>query len=325
MSEQTPLYPLLLTPTLHVKVWGGRKLGEIMDKDLPTEEPYGESWELHDTSTVANGPLAGRSLDDLLTSYGEALVGVGNDPSDGFPLLVKLLDAADWLSVQVHPDDQQAAELEGQPRGKTEAWYILQTDAYAKLIIGVTPGTPRELMAQTIRETRLEDVLVDADVEPGDTLYIPAGTVHAIGPGVLLYEIQQSSNTTYRLYDWGRTGLDGNPRELHIEKGVQVSNVDSVPEVTHPGLSRTPMETVVDGEFFKTTLHRVDEQVYGSASLDTNGRRFHALTCIEGVVSVSAGDEHLVLKKGRTALIPASIGAYTLSGEGQLLRSWQGD
>ena len=224
-----PLYPMLLDPTLHVKVWGGRRLETVMHKHLPTNEPYGEAWELHDSATVANGALSGRSLGDLLTEYGEDLIGSVSDPAEGMPLLVKILDATDWLSVQVHPNDEQARQLEGEPRGKTEAWYILAADEKAELVIGVVPDASAEEVADAIRENRLEEMLVYEPVEAGNVLYIPAGTIHALGPGLLVYEIQQSSDTTYRLYDWGRMGLDGQPRPLHIEKSLAVARLGRLP------------------------------------------------------------------------------------------------
>ncbi len=313
------LYPLLLQPSLHTKVWGGCKLADEMHKPLPTDEPYGEAWELHDTSIIDNGVLARRPLGDVLAEYGTQLVGEDNDPAEGFPLLVKLLDAADWLSVQVHPNDVQAAELEGQPRGKTEAWYILATDPDAKLVIGVEPGTQREAMAKAIREGTLQDILVYQDIEPMDLLYIPAGTIHAIGPGTLLYEIQQSSNTTYRLYDWNRMGLDGQPRELHIEKGVQVSNVDSVPEVQQmAALAESNRLTLVAGEFFTTEWMRNPQQV-----VQATGGHFHALTCPKGEITVQTGTDRVTMTTGRTVLIPASIPNYTLEGQGEVLLSYQ--
>lgn len=315
-----PLYPLLLQPTLHVKVWGGRKLADTMRKALPTVEPYGESWELHDTSTVLNGAMAGRTLGSVLEEYGTALIGGRSDPAEGMPLLAKFIDALDWLSVQVHPDDAQAAELEGEPRGKTEAWYILAAEPGAKLVIGVRPGTTREAMAQAIRDNTLESLLVMATVHAGDLLYIPAGTIHAIGPGILLYEIQQSSDTTYRLYDWGRLGLDGQPRPLHIDKGVRVSRVESLPQITHPGTEPSPVVTVVTGDFFTTTLHRIS----GSSSLNTAGQYFHALTCIAGLIEVAASEMTIAMQRGDTALIPAAIGSYVVRGNGEMLRSRQG-
>lgn len=319
MAEQV-LYPLLLEPTLHVKVWGGRKLEQVMGKSLPDDEPYGEAWEVHDSSVVANGPLAGRTVGDLLAHYGTAMVGPDNDPDEGFPLLIKLLDAADWLSVQVHPDDEQAARLEGNPRGKTEAWVILAADPGAKLVVGVEPGTPREAIAEAIRENNLEDLLVIREVTQGDVLYMPAGTVHAIGPGVLLYEVQQSSDTTYRLYDWGRMGLDGTPRTLHVEKGVSVANVETLPEVTAFGADPTLDSVMVNSPYFYTARQRIFGRV---VKLDTNGDRFHAITCIEGRVQVVAEDFVTEATAGRTVLVPASVGPFMLDGDGVVLRSWQ--
>lgn len=320
MSEKTPLYPFLLTPTLHVKVWGGRKLETVLQKPLATDEPYGESWELHDTSIITNGALSGRTLGDVLAEYGTALVGEGNDPAEGFPLLAKLLDASDWLSIQVHPDDTQANELEGLPRGKTEAWIILDSEPGAQLVIGMEAGTSQASMAQAIRENKLEEMIVYANVVPGDVLYIPAGTVHAIGPGILLYEIQQSSDTTYRLYDWGRMGLDGNPRELHIDKGVQVSNLATLPKIQHFSADTSPVVTLVDGEFFTTTLHRLSQAM--PSTIQTRGR-FHALTCIENSAQIEWDTSAVLFRKGQTILVPASLPEYTLRGDATVLRSWQ--
>lgn len=314
MTAKTPLYPFRLTPTLHIKVWGGRRLETELNKPLFGDSPYGESWELHDTSTVASGPLSGQTLRDLLDEYGAALVGEGNDPADGFPLLAKLLDANDWLSVQVHPDDEQAKTLECDPRGKTEAWIILTAEPDAKLVIGVKPGTSNEQMATAIRENALEDLLVYAKVKPGDVLYMPANTVHAIGPGIVLYEIQQSSDITYRLYDWGRTGLDGKPRELHIEKGVQVSNTESLPKITHPS-----GDVLVDGDYFITYRHTLTGD---AVDLNTDGR-FHVLTCVEGNAQIIYGDTVTDISIGQSALVPASCGAYQLTGAGVIFHSQQ--
>jgi mannose-6-phosphate isomerase len=309
------LYPLKLKPSLHIKVWGGRKLSTDMNKALPTDDPYGEAWELHDTSTITNGVLKGKTLGDLVQSHGIDLIGDGNNPDEGFPLLAKILDASDWLSVQVHPNDKQAKELEDDPRGKTEAWVVLVADNGAQLVIGVKSGTSREVMAQAIRDNQLEDYIVYANVKVGDVLYIPANTVHALGPGLLIYEIQQSSNITYRLYDWGRMGLDGNPRDLHIKKGVQVSNLDSLPNITHP-----TDDLIVDGEYFQTLRHTLDNT---KLALSTNGC-FQSLTCINGEIIIhSDGHEDVTLSKGQTGLIPACIDDFTIDGAGTVLRSFQ--
>ncbi len=310
------IYPMLLKPALHTRVWGGRRLETELGKVLPTSDPYGESWELHDSARIANGVYAGRTLGEVLAELGAALVGERFNPAEGFPLLAKLLDAADWLSVQVHPNDAQAAQLEGDPRGKTEAWLILAADAGARLVIGVQHGTTREQFAQAIRENTLENRLVYADVKAGDVLYIPAGTVHAIGPGLLIYEIQQSSDVTYRLYDWGRLGLDGQPRTLHIEKGVAVANIGTLPTVQ----STSPSHDIpiIDGEYFVTYWHALTDE---SLTLDTHGQHFHALTVTEGALTIQSGDSTVMLFKGQSVLIPSTLRRYTLSGTGQVIRS----
>jgi mannose-6-phosphate isomerase len=313
------LYPLLLEPALHVKVWGGRKLDTLMHKTLPTDEPYGESWELHDTAKVANGAYAGQTIGDVLKAEGAALIGSHNNPAEGFPLLVKFLDAADWLSVQVHPNDAYAAQLEGEPRGKTEAWYILDADEGSQLVIGVLPGSSREAVAEAISDSALEKLLVYADVEVDDVLYISAGTIHALGPGLLIYEIQQSSDLTYRLYDWGRMGLDGKPRPLHIEKSLIVSNTESLPQLIHADQTGKTV-SVIQGEYFLTLRHDLNQD---SVELDTRGQVFHALTCIEGQVEARAGEVRVPFHVGQSVLIPASIGTYTLSGAGRVLNSMQ--
>jgi len=309
------LYPFKLRPALHVKVWGGRRLADMMRKALPTMEPYGESWELHDTAVVANGPLQGISLGDLARQYGAELLGAGNNPAEGVPLLAKLIDAADWLSIQVHPNDEQAGALENEPRGKTEAWVILHAEPGAQLVIGLRMGTSREMMAEAIQRNRLEALLVYAEVKTGDVLYIPANTIHALGPGILIYEIQQSSDVTYRLYDWGRLGLDGQPRELHIDKGVQVANLESLPHVRQPEKA-----LLVDGEYFRVWRHELASKTF---NIETEGR-FQSLTCIAGSAQVAAeGHDEIRLNKGETGLIPACIPAFLMRGQGTVLRSCQ--
>ncbi len=318
-----PLYPLLLRPAFHVKVWGGRRLQTLLNKDLPTDEPYGETWEMHDTATVVEGALSGRSLGDLLREYGHALVGADNDPADGFPLLAKFLDANDWLSVQVHPNDAQARELEGEPRGKTEAWYFFATDPGVRIVKGMRPGTTREVMAQAIRDNALEPLLAYEEVNVGDVLVNLAGGIHALGPGIIIYEIQQSSDITYRLYDWGRMDLNGKPRTLHIEKGVAVSNLESLPPILHTAGNTLPVVDLVQTPFFSTLLHQMTPRNGLRITLDTAGRRFHILTSIGGSVVIRTGDYSVTLGLGQTALIPACVGVYTLEGEARILRSFQ--
>lgn len=305
-----------MSPSLHVKVWGGRRLETIMGKALPTAEPYGESWEVHDTAVVSNGALTGKTLAEVLALYGADLVGEKNDPTLGFPLLVKFLDAADWLSVQVHPNDEQARRYDQFPRGKTEAWHVLAADEGSCLVYGMQPGTTPHSMADAIRENRLEPLLNMLEVTVGDTLFVSPGTVHALGPGLLIYEIQQSSDLTYRLYDWGRMGLDGKPREMHIDKGVAVSILDRVPEVTR---ATGAAEVLVQCDYFITMLHRFDGE---SAERHTQGA-FHLLTVSAGALTLDGAGVRVELRMGQSAVIPASIPSYRLSGTGTLLTSWQ--
>jgi mannose-6-phosphate isomerase len=294
-----------------------------MHKPLPTDEPYGESWEMHDTATIANGALAGKTVSEVLALYGTELCGRDNDPALGMPLLAKILDATDWLSVQVHPNDAQAQQLDGELRGKTEAWYVIAAAPDAKLVIGVHPGTSRAEIAHAIRNNSLERLLVYVEVIAGDVLYIAAGTIHALGPGILIYEIQQSSDLTYRLYDWGRMGLDGKPRELHVDKGIAVANTDSVPSNRHTGGDESAEVEIVRSPYFVTVLRQLNPRNGESADLDTKNRAFHILTCIEGAVQVEHQEASVGVPEGQTVLIPASLGGYQLHGTGRILCSWQ--
>lgn len=308
------LYPLKLRPALRVKVWGGRRLEQLMRKRLPTAEPYGESWELHDSATVENGPLRGASLGELARRFGAELLGCGQDPDAGVPLLAKLIDAADWLSIQAHPNDEQALALEGEPRGKTEAWVVLHADEGARLVIGLQPGTTRDQMAEAIGRNQLEALLIFAEVATGDVLQIPANTVHALGPGLLIYEIQQASDTTYRLYDWGRAGLDGRPRALHIDKGLQVANLEALPLVEQPDT-----DLLVENEYFRLWRHELER---GAMDISTYGR-FQSLTCIAGEARVSTPSGEIALRLGESGLIPACISAFAIGGKGVTLRACQ--
>lgn len=309
------LYPLLLKPALHTRVWGGRKLETVMHKALPDAQPYGESWEMHDSAVVAEGSLAGRTVGDLVQELGADLIGTGGNPAEGMPLLVKILDANDWLSVQVHPNDAQAKTLEGDPRGKTEAWIVLAAEPGAKLVIGVQPGTTREAMTQAIQTGSLEELLVYAEVRQGDVMFVQANTIHALGPGLLIYEIQQSSDVTYRLYDWNRLGLDGQPRPLHIDKGVQVSRIESVPPIEH----HPDDGILVTSPYFTTAQHTLNGE---TMSIATDGH-FHALTCVDGQLDVSAGKTTVTMRHGQTVLIPAGLASFSLAGIGRVLRSFQ--
>ena len=216
------LYPLLVQPQFHERVWGSRDLKPFYAREI-TGDPVGESWLTGDECRVANGPLAGRSLADLSAAFGRQLLGEAATDASRFPLLVKFLFPRDKLSVQVHPDNEAAARV-GQPCGKNECWYVLRAEPGAQIALGLKPGTTKPQMERAIRETRMEQLLNWIDACPGDMFYVDAGTVHAIGPGLVIVETQQNSDTTYRLYDYGR------PRELHIADGLRATK-----EQTHAG------------------------------------------------------------------------------------------
>ncbi len=309
--------PFLLSPALHVLVWGGRKFATHLDKPLPTDARHGEAWELHDTATVEGGALDGRTIADLVATFGSDLIGADADPADGMPLLIKFLDANDWLSVQVHPDDADCRTMEGLPRGKNEAWYVVDAEADAALINGVQDGATIDRIGSAIAANTLAPLLHHVPVRAGDALYMKAGTIHALGPGLLIYEVQQSCNVTYRLYDWGRMGLDGQPRPLHIDKALRVADPRLCAEVTHADTAVSV--SVFDTPHFITVRHTLTDT---ALPIETDGR-FHAITVLDGAMTVTTDVGSVAVPRGRTAFVPACIDQFTLSGSGTALRSAQ--
>jgi mannose-6-phosphate isomerase len=227
--QSRELTPLVFEPILKERVWGGRLLGSALGRRLPEDEtPYGESWELvdleADQSVVRDGPLAGSTLGALVARLGERLLGHAALDGGSFPLLIKLIHAASVLSVQVHPDAETARRLGGRP--KSEAWYILEAEPGASLYLGLAQGVDRASFERAMREGRLEELLVPVPARAGDLVPVRPGTVHAIGAGVLLAEVQQPSDTTYRVFDWNRLGLDGKPRTLHEREALESIHFD---------------------------------------------------------------------------------------------------
>lgn len=309
--NQPTLYPLRLRPYLSRPIWGGTYLARAFHKSQNPLDRIGESWEIHADNLIENGPLAGQRLDNLLHHYGKQLV--GNSAHDAalerFPLLIKLIDAERPLSVQVHPNDEQARFLEGQPFGKSEAWHIIEARDGATLMYGLSVPLTREEIKKQALTGVLEHSLQYLPVHTGDTISVPAGTIHAIGSGIVLYEVQQSSATTYRLYDWNRTDDQGKPRELHLEKAVQVANLSVNPEgrCTPQHLSPFPRERVL----LLQTAHFVLERwrIGEEWKVDINGDSFAAITCIAGTVRVQTSNENPdeFLYNGQTLLLPASL------------------
>ncbi|MCC6190038.1 MAG: class I mannose-6-phosphate isomerase [Anaerolineales bacterium] len=313
---------LQLIPEYHARVWGGRRLPPGgASRTEAGSQPIGEAWLVYESNRVAAGEWAGRTLAELSAALGAELLGEAALRRTGtrFPLLIKLLDCADWLSIQVHPNDEQAIRRHGPGSfGKTEAWHILAADPGARLIAGVRPGaTPGEL-ASAIRTGAILDWVQYHSVRAGDTLYVPAGTVHALGPGLFLYEIQQTSDLTYRVFDWNRPASAG--RALHIEESVMAANAALAGERRPaPRLGPNDTQRLVACDYFTLDL------VAGAgepSQAGTRGEGCHALTVIDGRVEVACGDECLALQPFETVLIPAAAGAYQLRplGSFRLLR-----
>lgn len=303
------LYPLKFEPILKDKIWGGTKLKNIFDKQATTEK-LGESWELsgyeNDESVVSNGFLAGNNLAELIEIYMGELIGdkVYDQYGLTFPLLFKLIDANDYLSIQVHPGDEVAAERH-KSFGKTEMWYVVDADENAELIIGFSKDCTRDEYLDALDDNKVEELLQHVPVKKGDVFFIPAGLVHAIGKGVVVAEIQQSSDITYRIYDYKRVDENGNERELHTEQALDVINFDASenPKTVYQVIPNdiTPL---VSCDYFTTNLIQFDTALirnYGH--LDS----FIAYMCLEGSFIIEANDEKTVVNKGDTVLIPASI------------------
>ena len=293
---------LKLTPAYHDYVWGGDRL-------RPEHTPTAEAWVVWEGDVIESGPLAGKTLREAAQQYGDGLLGAKPVSRTGtrFPLLIKLLDCAEWLSLQVHPNDQLAVELEGQGQfGKTEAWHILDAKPAARLIAGLKPDTPSDQLAESIRTGTIIDHVQYVDVKEGDTVFMPAGTLHALGPGLLVYEVQQTSDWTYRVYDWGRPATEKRP--LHIDKSIRVTRTDFTAPITPPPAAGDGTRHVlVVCEYF--TLEMLSA-MSKTIELDTEGQSFHAITVIEGKALLQTGDEQVELEKFQTAVVPAQVGRY---------------
>jgi len=303
------LYPLKFTPILKDKIWGGSKLKNIFGKDATTDK-LGESWELSgfegDESIVENGFLAGNNLIELIEIYMGDLVGDKVYDAFGlsFPLLFKLIDANENLSIQVHPGDEVAAERHNS-FGKTEMWIVLQADENAELIIGFTNDCSKDEYLDALESDKVEDLLQHVPIKSGDVLFIPAGLVHAIGKGVVVAEIQQSSDVTYRIYDFKRVDDNGNERELHTEQALDVIDFTALknPKTAYKSLLNeiTPL---VSCKYFTTNMIQFDQPLtrnYGT--IDS----FIAYMCLEGSFIVETGDSKVIVNKGDTVLVPACI------------------
>ena len=316
----------LLKPSGKDYIWGGTRLKTEFGKGFLPQEPLAESWEcsVHPDgpSYVASGPNAGQALNNLLQVHPEYL---GSSPSladcPGLPVLVKFIDACNDLSVQVHPDDEYAGRVENGQAGKTEMWYVVDAEPGAQLVFGLNRETSREELRRSLEMNTLERYLRYVPVHKDDVFFIAAGTIHAIGRGAIIAEIQQSSNLTYRLYDYGRLGKDGKPRPLHVDKALAVA------DLTGSQNPRQPMRVLrYSPGFARESLSRcpyfqVDRCLLNADDipLESQPESFRVLLCLSGEGILKEGEEQLSFRKGQTIFIPATATHLTISGEATFL------
>jgi mannose-6-phosphate isomerase len=311
------LYPLRFRPIFRQYLWGGRRLESSLGKSLPPGNDWAESWEMADhgadQSVVEFGPLAGSTLGELVRRHGGELFG-RHHPRPSFPLLLKFLDGNQTLSVQVHPDDAQAARLTPPDAGKTEAWLVIEAAPGSMIYAGLKPGVDRDQLAAAIQQGKCDDCLNAFQAKPGDCVFLPARTIHALGAGLLVAEIQQSSDTTYRLFDWNRTGPDGRPRTLHVEQGLAAVDFSRGPVMPQrPQVTdRLQVSRLVDCDKFVW-----DRWMFDSPMSAGGDDRCHILTVLEGAVRIEGDPAGTILPRGGSALLPASLGKVQLSPQGR--------
>jgi mannose-6-phosphate isomerase len=303
------LYPLTFHPLFKERVWGGRNLARLYHKPLPPDVPIGESWEISDrpgdVSVVANGPLAGKDLHWLVETHPEELLGTTQTAHGRFPLLIKILDAQEVLSVQVHPPAEQAAALGGEP--KTEMWYVTEAAPDAVLYAGLKRGTTRADFERRLQAGTVADCIHRLNVRAGDAIFLPSGRVHALGAGLVIFEIQQNSDTTYRVFDWNRVGLNGKPRELHIAQSLtSIDFNDFEPRLL--GGDFTGTGPVKARPLVRNPLFTVEAYaVAGGATLPLQPNRLQIVAVLEGQARVGEPEGTVALSPGQFCLVPACL------------------
>ena len=311
------MYPIKLKPAFKDYLWGGTRLRDDFGKDCDFDK-VAESWELSchkdGNSVVADGEFAGLTLAQYIEKEGKSVLGTNCEKFENFPILIKLIDAKDNLSVQVHPNNEYAQRVEGE-YGKTEMWYVVDCDEGASLLYGFKHNITKEEFRKRIENNTLLEVTNSVPVKKGDVFFIEAGTLHAIGKGILIAEIQQNSNTTYRIYDYGRVGADGKPRQLHIDKAVDVTNL--CPAKPYPQSEPVDMggwtkKRLAKCEYFTVDVINVDT----SAALEADQSSFVNILVLDGgCVLSSEGNDAVELKKGDSVFIPAGLGKFELTGK----------
>ncbi len=303
-------YPIIFQPIFKDRVWGGRELERLYGKNIPASTPIGESWEIsdrpNDESVIVNGQFTGKNLRWLMENHAAEILGHAQPATAGrFPLLCKILDARDKLSLQVHPPAGKAAELKGEP--KTEMWFIADAAPGAELFVGLKRGVTRAEFEKKIADGSVADCFHRVPVSAGDTMFLPSGRVHAIGAGLVIFEIQQNSDTTYRVFDWNRTGLDGKPRELHIAQSLaSIDFNDFEPK-------RVETQFVADGNVQKRSL--VNDPLFNVETWKLNAgtggalkpKKLQIIAATSGQIEIKGGSASVTLSAGQFALIPASL------------------
>lgn len=312
--------PLLFEPILKDRIWGGTKLRTDLGKtNLPTDTT-GESWELSgvegDVSIVKDGSLEGKSLTYLLENYPDEILGtkVHKEFGKQFPLLFKFLDARDDLSIQVHPNDELAKQRHNS-FGKTEMWYVMQADEGARIIVGFKEKSSPQEYLENLKNKTLINILNEVPVKKGDVFFLETGTIHAIGAGIVIAEIQQTSDITYRIYDWDRVDAQGKSRELHVEQALDAMNYNTTDTQKHYTTLENKSNSMVDCPYFTTNYLPLN----GSTGIAKDGTSFTVYICTDGEFAFEVGGNAYNYKKGDTILVPASLGAYILSGDATLL------
>ena len=312
-------YPLQFEPILKERIWGGEKLKTILNKPI-TSKITGESWELStvegDVSIVANGELKGKSLMDLINETPNEILGTEVYKRFGkqFPLLFKYLDAREDLSIQVHPNDKLAKESHNS-FGKTDMWYVTQADADARIIVGFKENSSKEEYLEHLNDKTLVSILDSVKAKPGDVFFLETGTVHAIGAGLVVAEIQQTSDITYRLYDFDRKDAQGNTRELHVDLALDAINYNKVDTQKKYETKTNTSNVVVDCPYFTTNFLPLENKLEVSKS----GETFTVYMCIEGSLEIEYDGFIQSYKKGDTVLVPAEITAFILNGNASIL------
>jgi len=306
------MYPLRFQPIFRRYLWGGRRLETVLGKTLGDGDDYAESWEIvdhgDDQSVVTNGSLIGKTLRELVESHGKELFG-RHYPLKTFPLLFKFLDAHRNLSVQVHPDDSSAAKLVPPDLGKTEAWVILHAEPGSLVYAGLKRGFDRAALEREVNRGTTELCLHRFKPQVGDCISIPAGTVHALGEGLVVAEIQQASDTTFRLFDWNRVASNGKPRPLHIEQALQTINYDYGP--VEPQVSQSSHNKSVE-RLVSCDKFNLDRWRLRAAESIGGDDRFHILTVLDGKVRMANDPSREAICKGQTVLVPASAGLVSI-------------